>query len=57
LRNLVFDINEKHLRKLLEPYGEIVDLNIPVNPDKPNGSRGFAFVEFKSYRSCQKAIK
>jgi RNA recognition motif-containing protein len=57
LRNLVFDINEKHLRKLLEPFGEIVDLNVPMNPNKPTGSRGFAFVEFKSYRSCQKAIK
>lgn len=30
---------------------------MPVNPNRNAGNRGFAFVEFKSYRSCQKAIK
>ena len=45
------------MRKLLAPYGEIVDLEVPTNPNSNKGNRGFAFVEFKSYRSCQKAIK
>ncbi len=57
IRNLVFDIGEKHLRKLLTPYGEITDIQVPTNPNNNHGNRGFAFVEFKSYRSCQKAIK
>lgn len=26
IRNIVFDIREKHLRKLFEPYGQIVDI-------------------------------
>jgi RNA recognition motif-containing protein len=45
IRNLVFDINEKHIQKLLAPYGKILEVNIPKNPDN-KGSRGFAFVEF-----------
>ena len=45
IRNLVFDINEKHIKKLLGPYGKIIEVNIPKNPDD-KGSRGFAFVEF-----------
>ena len=31
IRNLVFDVNETHLKKLFEPYGKIVDVNIPIN--------------------------
>jgi RNA recognition motif-containing protein len=53
----VFDIGEKHLRKLLAPYGEIEDLEVPLNPNNSKCNRGFAFVEFKAYRSCEKAIK
>jgi RNA recognition motif-containing protein len=33
IRNLVFDMNEKHIRKLMAPYGEIIDIEIPLNPD------------------------
>lgn len=44
IRNLVFDINEKHIRKLVEPYGEIKEVHIPKHPDR-NTSKGFAFVE------------
>ena len=57
IRNLVFDINEKHLKKLLLPYGEIYDLEVPKNPDNEKLNKGFAFVEFVNYRSCEKAIK
>ena len=52
----MFDVNENHLRKLLSPFGEIVDIHIPQNPDK-KGSRGFAFVEFANRNFALKAIK
>ena len=56
IRNLVFDINVNHLKKLLSPFGEIIDVHIPQNPDG-KGSRGFAFIEFKNRNNALKAIK
>ena len=44
IRNLIFDVREKHLRKLLSPFGEIVDLQVPTNPNNPQLNKGFAFV-------------
>lgn len=52
----MFDVSESHLKKLLSPFGEIVDVHIPQNPDK-KGSRGFAFVEFANRNFALKAIK
>lgn len=52
----MFDINEKHLRKLFSPFGEIKEINIPMHPDK-KGARGFAFVEMEKHNPCLKAIK
>lgn len=34
-----------------------MDLEVPLNPNNSKCNRGFAFVEFKSYRSCEKAMK
>lgn len=55
LKNLVFDTNEKMLRKLCTKFGEICDVNIPVDPST-NRPRGFAFVEFTNKNSALKAI-
>ena len=43
IRNLVFDINEKHLRQLFQKFGEVQDIHIPLNPAN-NKNKGFAFV-------------
>ena len=56
IRNLIFDINEKHLRKLFRKYGNIVDVNIPVDP-ATNRSKGYAFVELEKKSQALKAIK
>jgi RNA recognition motif-containing protein len=40
----------------LSPFGEILDIHIPKNPDN-KGSRGFAFVEFGHRNHALKAIK
>ena len=56
IRNLVYDINEKHLRKLLTPFGEVKEINIPMHPDR-KCSKGFAFVEMSNRNMCLKAIK
>ena len=55
LKNLVFDTNEKMLRKLCVKFGEICDVNIPVDPST-NRPRGFAFVEYVNKNSALKAI-
>mmetsp|Transcript_467 Transcript_467/g.434 ORF Transcript_467/g.434 Transcript_467/m.434 type:complete len:106 (-) Transcript_467:342-659(-) len=55
IRNLVFDINEKMLRKLMSKFGEIIDINIPLNP-KNNKSYGYAFVEYSHKNNALKAI-
>jgi RNA recognition motif-containing protein len=55
LKNLVYDTNEKMLRKLCTPFGEIKEINIPVDPST-NRPRGFAFVEFASKNSALKAV-
>jgi RNA recognition motif-containing protein len=47
IRNLVFDINEKHIKKLLLPFGDVKEINIPTNPDG-KGTKGFAFVEMSN---------
>ncbi|EAS03801.1 RNA recognition motif 2 in vertebrate RNA-binding protein (macronuclear) [Tetrahymena thermophila SB210] len=55
IRNLIFDISEKHLKGLLGKYGEIIEINIPVNPST-NKSKGFAFVQFANKNCALKAI-
>lgn len=56
IRNLIVDINEKHIRKLCSPFGEITDIQIPMHELK-KCSRGFVFVEFTTKNMCLKAIK
>lgn len=56
IRNLVYDVNEKHLRNLFSKYGDISEVNIPLNPST-NKSKGFAFVQFANKNHALKAIK
>ena len=56
IRNLIVDINDKLIRKLCAPFGEITDIQIPMHELK-KCSRGFAFVEYAHKNMCLKAIK
>lgn len=56
VRNLQYDIREKHLIKNFAKYGQIIDVSVPLNPEN-NLNKGFGFVEFKSKEEAQKAIK
>ncbi len=56
IRNLVYDIREKHLRTLFSKYGNITDINIPLNPST-NTTKGFAFVQLENKNQSLKAIK
>lgn len=56
VRNLVYDISEKHIRGLFSKYGDIQEINLPLNP-ATNKSKGFAFVQFENKNQALKAIK
>lgn len=56
IRNLVFDINEKHLKSLFTKYGEIKEISLPINPST-NKPKGFAFIQFDNKNHALKAIK
>ena len=47
VRNLGFDLREKHLTSAFKKFGPIKDVSVPLNPST-NTNRGFAFVEFES---------
>jgi len=47
VRNLVFDMREKHLEKAFKGFGKIESINVPLN-NTNNQNRGFGFVEFAS---------
>jgi len=55
LRNLVYDVSEKHLRGLLSKFGEIVEVNLPLDPST-NKAKGFAFIQFANKNCALKAI-
>jgi len=55
VRNLVFDIGNKHLTAAFKKYGKIIDINVPLNPTS-NQNRGFAFVEFEDREAASNAI-
>ena len=56
IRNLGFDINQKHLQKLFGKFGEIVEINIPSSSTNEKLNRGFGFVEFSGKEDSEKAI-
>lgn len=55
MRNLVFDMREKHLMNAFKKFGTIKEVNVPLNPTS-NQNRGFAFVEFENRESASNAI-
>ena len=55
IKNLVFDINERMLKKLFKPFGEILEINIPLHLST-NRPQGFAFVQFDNINKAHKAI-
>jgi nucleolar protein 4 len=55
VRNLVFTLGKKQIQKLFQPFGEIVEINLPVN-NTNNQNKGFAFVQFKTWKEAMKAI-
>ena len=55
IKNLVYDINPRMLKKLFRPYGEINDINIPLKAST-NKPQGFAFVQFDNKNKALKAI-
>nr|CRX79187.1 hypothetical protein ls5931a1_00023 [Leucosporidium scottii] len=56
LRNLAFSITEVDLRTLLEPYGEIQQIHIPVDPATQTG-KGLAYATFASGESAVRAFE
>eukprot|EP00826_Nyctotherus_ovalis_P040309 TRINITY_DN3963_c0_g2_i2.p1 TRINITY_DN3963_c0_g2~~TRINITY_DN3963_c0_g2_i2.p1 ORF type:complete len:592 (+),score=219.44 TRINITY_DN3963_c0_g2_i2:99-1874(+) len=55
VRNLVFTLGKKQIQKLFQPFGEIVEINLPMN-NANNENRGFAFVQFRTRKEAVKAI-
>lgn len=55
VRNLTFDIKQKHLTQAFSKFGELVDVNVPLNSES-NLNKGFGFVEFKTREEATKAI-
>lgn len=55
VRNLQFDMKEKHMRSYFEKYGKIIEVNLPIKPET-GLNRGFGFVEFENKEQAQKAI-
>jgi len=56
IRNLQFDIKEKHLKQTFAKFGNILDVSVPLNPEN-NLNKGFGFVEFKTRDEARKAIE
>jgi len=55
IRNLQYDIKKKHLQLSFNKFGQIVDINVPLNNEN-NLNRGYGFVEFKTKEEARKAI-
>ena len=56
IRNINFDLREKHIRNLCSPFGTIKEVQIPLKLEN-NLNRGFAFVEFETKQQANEAIK
>mmetsp|Transcript_25500 Transcript_25500/g.25289 ORF Transcript_25500/g.25289 Transcript_25500/m.25289 type:complete len:379 (-) Transcript_25500:85-1221(-) len=56
VRNLQFDIKQKHLKQAFAKFGKIIDVNVPLKNEN-DMNRGFGFVEFKTKEEGAKAIQ
>ena len=55
MRNLTFDLREKHMTSAFKKFGKILEVTVPLNPST-NQNRGFAFVEFETRQMATNAI-
>jgi multiple RNA-binding domain-containing protein 1 len=55
VRNLAFEANQKELKELFRPFGQLKKIRIPKNFDSK--SRGFAFVEFMTPQEASNAME
>lgn len=55
VRNLGFDLREKHLQLAFKKFGEIKEVTVPLSV-ATSMNRGFAFVEFVSRQNASEAI-
>ena len=55
IRNLGFDLREKHLRGQFARFGPITAIDVPLNQTN-NQNRGFGFIEFEHKTDAQRAI-
>lgn len=55
IRNLPFNATLKHLKSLFEPFGNLVDVNLPLNDE--GRKRGFAFIQFQTLDCAKKAVE
>jgi len=56
VRNINYDLKEKHLKLLFEKYGEVKEVAVPIKLEN-NLNKGFAFVQFVKKEDAEKAIK
>ena len=65
IRNLSFYATEHNIRQVMEKFGEVVDINLPLVPFQKDDSyqgkkrqqhRGFAFVTFAKQTSAQNSV-
>ncbi|WFD21865.1 Phosphatidylinositol-3-phosphatase SAC1 [Malassezia equina] len=54
--NLHFDIGAPHVRAVFEPFGQIDDVEVNMNP-MTGKNKGFAFVQFRRAEEAQQAIE
>jgi len=48
VRNLGFDIGQKHLQSHFQQFGSILEINIPSKSGNEKLNRGFGFIEYNS---------
>ena len=56
MRNLPFDLKEKHLTSTFAKFGTLSSISVPLNLTN-NLNRGFAFVEFEKKADALKAVE
>lgn len=55
IRNLSFQVTEEKLKEIFSKFGEVLEVNIPLNKD--GKKRGFAFLRYKDTKSQLEAMK
>lgn len=56
VRNINYDLREKHMKLLFGSKGELVDVKVPLKQEN-DLNKGFAFVEFKTRDEARAALE